>query len=276
MMPQTVEDLGRAVKAKYAGTYDDLPDAELGARIQTKYPGAYDDYQPISVRKESLPTAQASPPPAGNEQAPWYKEVLDRIGNVISGPQTVAGRLFSDQRTPTQHLGPDRHPRPDATLADFNALGAQDLIPDVGPKTKMARGLVEGTQNFATGLATPANVGLAAATGGLGEAAPVIAKFISGGFSVQMLHDAFQRSPEFAELVSKGDYEGASKTLTEIGLGAAAGVLSAKHAASPEGLSAPGPKDVSRETIRRTSPEPVSAEESARILERVQRPAPQR
>lgn len=40
----TVEDLGRKIKAKYPGKYDDMSDAEVGRRVKTKYPGAYDDF----------------------------------------------------------------------------------------------------------------------------------------------------------------------------------------------------------------------------------------
>jgi hypothetical protein len=47
----TIEDLGRRVKAKYPGAYDDLSDAELGRRVKSKYPGAYDDF--IDAPKKS-------------------------------------------------------------------------------------------------------------------------------------------------------------------------------------------------------------------------------
>ncbi len=40
----TIEDLGRKVKAKYPGKYDDMSDADVGRRTKDKYPGAYDDY----------------------------------------------------------------------------------------------------------------------------------------------------------------------------------------------------------------------------------------
>src|SRR5579863_1534606 len=43
-MAQTVEDLGRMVKSKYPGQYDDLGDADLGRKVRTKYPGSYDDF----------------------------------------------------------------------------------------------------------------------------------------------------------------------------------------------------------------------------------------
>jgi hypothetical protein len=44
----TIEDLGRKVKAKYPGIYDDLSDTELGERIKAKYPG-YDDFTDMRV-----------------------------------------------------------------------------------------------------------------------------------------------------------------------------------------------------------------------------------
>ena len=43
-MPQTIMDLGRKVKAKYPGQYDDMDDGEVGRRVKSKYPGAYDDF----------------------------------------------------------------------------------------------------------------------------------------------------------------------------------------------------------------------------------------
>src|SRR5262245_15625179 len=43
-MPQDVRELGRRVKAKYPGKYDDLADDDVGRRVKAKYPGAYDDF----------------------------------------------------------------------------------------------------------------------------------------------------------------------------------------------------------------------------------------
>lgn len=40
----TVADLGKAVKAKYPGVYDDLNDAVLGSLMKQKFPGAYNDF----------------------------------------------------------------------------------------------------------------------------------------------------------------------------------------------------------------------------------------
>lgn len=41
----TISDLGKRVKAKYPGTYDDLADDEVGRKVQSKFPGSYDDFK---------------------------------------------------------------------------------------------------------------------------------------------------------------------------------------------------------------------------------------
>lgn len=53
-----VEDLGRKIKAKYPGQYDDLSDAEVGRRVKATYPGSYDDFveaSPVVVKSSSPP-----------------------------------------------------------------------------------------------------------------------------------------------------------------------------------------------------------------------------
>lgn len=42
-MPTTI-DLGRKLKTKYPGQYDDLSDEEVGKRVKSKFPGVYDDF----------------------------------------------------------------------------------------------------------------------------------------------------------------------------------------------------------------------------------------
>lgn len=39
-----IRELGKKVKAKYPGAYDDMDDAALGRSVKTKYPGQYDDF----------------------------------------------------------------------------------------------------------------------------------------------------------------------------------------------------------------------------------------
>ena len=47
-MPETVIDLGKRVKAKYPGQYDDLADEELGRKVKAKYPADYADFTDVS------------------------------------------------------------------------------------------------------------------------------------------------------------------------------------------------------------------------------------
>lgn len=64
-MSPTVFDLGKKVKAKYPGQYDDLSDDEVGRKVKSKFPGDYDDFADASP---SIPGMEkfggAAPPPA--------------------------------------------------------------------------------------------------------------------------------------------------------------------------------------------------------------------
>lgn len=51
----TVADLGRMVKQKYPGAYDDMPDDSLGLSVQQKFPGAYDDFTAAPAAAPSAP-----------------------------------------------------------------------------------------------------------------------------------------------------------------------------------------------------------------------------
>ena len=57
-----IRELGRRVKAKYPGDYDDLTDEDLGRRVKAKYPGRFDDYT-------DTPAAQLSPSPTPGKYA---------------------------------------------------------------------------------------------------------------------------------------------------------------------------------------------------------------
>lgn len=45
----TVEDLGKKVKAKYPGQYDDLPDIEVGQKVKAKFPDSYGDFTDVTA-----------------------------------------------------------------------------------------------------------------------------------------------------------------------------------------------------------------------------------
>lgn len=91
-MAGSVEDLGRAMKAKHPGAYDDVSDAELGRAVQKKNPGAYDDFADSVAATGSpeprRPLMVGSGSPIGGlvtEHLPMIGGVLGGIGGGIAG-----------------------------------------------------------------------------------------------------------------------------------------------------------------------------------------------
>lgn len=64
----TVVDLGKAVKAKYPGAYDDVPDRDLGMRVRAAYPDAYGDYSDVAAPSEAT---RVGAEPATNRNRSW-------------------------------------------------------------------------------------------------------------------------------------------------------------------------------------------------------------
>lgn len=81
-MAQTISDLGKLVKGKYPGQYDDLSDADLGQKIKAKFPGAYDDFA-------ELPPERTLGGFAGNVVTSAGRFGGDVLGAVTSPVQTV-------------------------------------------------------------------------------------------------------------------------------------------------------------------------------------------
>lgn len=99
-MPETIIDLGRKVKAKYPGQYDDLSDDEVGRKVKSKFPGQYDDFTDVgsaadpnaavlAAQKAKFPTAAEG----GDPNLPWYAGYFGQ-GN---DPNRTAGQVASDQ-----------------------------------------------------------------------------------------------------------------------------------------------------------------------------------
>ncbi|HEX4275842.1 MAG TPA: hypothetical protein VHZ74_10825 [Bryobacteraceae bacterium] len=267
----------------------DVLEADTGTHNPADIQGS-GAYHASDVESTVSPPASGSTPIAGptfnaQPQRPWYHQVLDAISNLISpGSAPLPDRLVDAVAGPGSLLSGAliNHPdiqaaldkvgiraggeslnyaagRPgtaDRPLANLENLRAEDAIPGNGTPSQIARGAVEGAESFGSGLTTPTNAAILAGTAGLGEALPVVSRLLSTGFSLQMLRSAFDQSPQFTKQVQNGDYEGATKTLTQIGLSAAAGVLSAKHAASPEGIAPVRPDEISPETARGMAPSP--------------------
>ncbi|MGI8467751.1 MAG: hypothetical protein ACR2N3_04795 [Pyrinomonadaceae bacterium] len=49
----TVEELGKKIKKKYPGKYDNLSDSDLGRKIKIKFKGKYDQYEDVALAKAS-------------------------------------------------------------------------------------------------------------------------------------------------------------------------------------------------------------------------------
>jgi hypothetical protein len=82
-MPQTIADLGKKVKAKYPGQYDDLPDADVGKRVKAKYPGAYDDFTDAPPQPSTWSDKLGTINPIG-------RQVVDFAEGVTSGVASTA------------------------------------------------------------------------------------------------------------------------------------------------------------------------------------------
>ena len=92
-----VRELGRRVKAKYPGAYDDLTDEDLGRRVKAKYPGAYDDFT-------DTPAAQLSPTPTPRKSA---EEILGITPQPPPGPRLSAVEIYEqEQRRQQQQASP--------------------------------------------------------------------------------------------------------------------------------------------------------------------------
>jgi N12 class adenine-specific DNA methylase len=97
-MPQTVADLGKLVKQKYPGSYDDLADADLGVLVKQKYPGAYDDFADAApvipgTEKTGLPGVPIMQPVVREIGEQEYREDKFRRDN----PQIVEAAKAVDE-----------------------------------------------------------------------------------------------------------------------------------------------------------------------------------
>ncbi len=120
-MPETVIDLGKKVKAKYPGQYDDLPDADVGRKVKAKYPSDYSDFSDVSA----TPTAKS-------ENMPWVspddwlyplaegaRSGAEGVGNALSGAYSFLENAV-------------RHPL-DTVQAFTAPVSAGPQLPPAGP-----------------------------------------------------------------------------------------------------------------------------------------------
>jgi hypothetical protein len=92
-----------------------------------------------------------------------------------------------------------------------------------------------GVLGIAGSLTTPANLAIMAGTQGLGllgDAAPVVSRLVSAGFSLQMIKGAIDQYPQLKDALNKKDYGTAAETLTKMAGTAGLAGFAAKHAAT--------------------------------------------
>lgn len=130
-MPETVFDLGKKVKAKHPGVYDDLPDDEVGKKVKAKFPGTYDDF---TDAPQSAPAAQR----VGGQK------VLDYANETLSNIPSSAARFAQNLGTAVAHP-----------------------VDTVGGLLKVATGTM---QNMTPGYVTPERPGYSAEANAAGRA----------------------------------------------------------------------------------------------------------
>jgi hypothetical protein len=122
----TVVDLGKAVKQKYAGAYDDLDDADLGRRVQAKFPGAYDDYAPVAA-PQPVQGAQPVQPYAAQPSSVQAGGATPVRTDQIRPP-------YAAQPAAPRPAGNLMHPQAVETMTSQNA---QAMAPAFAPPTPM-------------------------------------------------------------------------------------------------------------------------------------------
>jgi hypothetical protein len=80
-----VADLGRKVKAKYPGAYDDMPDDAVGRAVKAKYPGAYDDF------------TDGGPPLLASHATPARKRLAPEEAAALGLPPAPRKRLSPEE-----------------------------------------------------------------------------------------------------------------------------------------------------------------------------------
>jgi hypothetical protein len=80
----TVDDLGKAFKEKYKGSYDSYSDADIGRAVKSKYPGKYDNFEDstfsqMSVKDRASKNLAAQTVISGLPQGSSGKQVADTL-----------------------------------------------------------------------------------------------------------------------------------------------------------------------------------------------------
>jgi hypothetical protein len=80
---KTISDLGRRIKAKYPGEYDDLTDEEVGRKVRAKYPGEYDDFIDYQTESNIQSVIEYYKPNRGRLTAWWQRGKAEGRGKLL-------------------------------------------------------------------------------------------------------------------------------------------------------------------------------------------------
>ena len=173
----SVADLGKMVKAKYPGQYDDLDDADLGQKVKAKYPGSYDDFT-------DPPSATFAGNPARNIR------------------QKNAGRPAQAMESPT--ISPDEIPgMSPASMVGRGLVQAGQGVQEVGngQYAKGASDVIRGAGQYAAPFTLPAAVATAPLTTAAGLASGALGSGVGRAAA-----SAMGATPDQADLA--GDVSG--------------------------------------------------------------------
>lgn len=95
---KTISELGRKLKEKYPGAYDDLTDEEVGRRLQAKFPGAYDDFVEVdyAVNSNVQELVDYYNPERGRLTSWWQRGKAEGRGKLLEALNTEQ-RLVIEQ-----------------------------------------------------------------------------------------------------------------------------------------------------------------------------------
>ena len=131
----TVEELGRRVKEKYPGSYDDLDDAAVGRLIKKKYPEAYQDFQDIETPALPMPSALQV-----------HQRVMRMADDVTQGAMTRQGRGLQLTENPELGIFDPTH-----YLAPFAADPTKTIQPGALPAAGELTGSLAGPYGAVAG-----------------------------------------------------------------------------------------------------------------------------
>lgn len=236
----TVEELGKKVKAKYPGTYDDLDDRSIGVKVKSKFPGSYDDFEdtalnvtaptikPTSTPARDFDRALTMPAVTSAEKTPWEKFKDFAATPIVRGVSADVGdtpyNRGMEQRmraargyTTTEEIQP--LPAPNRTIGKV-------LDERGGSATE---GVARGVGNVASGLTSPMNLGLLFGVGALPKLGQAAA---NAAFTVEQATHIPEQTASVIDTFKNPEATSGDKAqaLTEMAGSVALGALGARGA----------------------------------------------